>query len=142
MPRKVMIVDDSGTARMFVRRCLEITRKFEDAEFFEAANGVEALALLQNKEQTFTIVFTDLNMPEMDGEQLFKSVRANPRLTELPVVVISSAGNPAKEQQLREWGVAALVKKPVSPARLNAVLSELEQAGVLGQADAGGKESE
>lgn len=142
MSRKVMIVDDSGTARMFVRRCLEITRKFEDADFFEAANGLEALELLKDKSRTFAILFTDLNMPQMDGEQLFKQVRANPRLTELPVVVISSAGNPAKEQQLREWGVAALVKKPVSPARLNAVLNELEESGVLASADTTGKESE
>ena len=92
-PRKIMIVDDSATARMFVRRCLEISRVFESAEYLEAGNGVEALKLLQ--EHAVEMIFTDLTMPEMDGESLFKRVMANPKYNEIPVVVISSIGNPA-----------------------------------------------
>lgn len=126
-PRKIMIVDDSATARMFVRRCLEISRVFESAEYLEAGNGVEALKLLQ--EHAVEMIFTDLTMPEMDGESLFKRVMANPKYNEIPVVVISSIGNPAKDSQLLAMGVKAVVKKPVSPAKLAEVFRAMNGAG-------------
>lgn len=116
MTDKLLIVDDSATARMFVIRCLQISRYFSDAEYLEAGNGVEALQVL--REHDVAMVFTDLTMPEMDGESLFKRIKANPKFNEIPVVVVSSIGNPAKDRQLAEMGVQAVVKKPVSPAKL------------------------
>ena len=124
MPMKVLIVDDSATARMFVHRCLQISRVFESAEYLEAGNGVEALKVLQ--EHQIAIVFTDLTMPEMDGESLFKRIKANPKLNEIPVIVISSIGNPAKDRQLLDMGVQAVVKKPVSPAKIAEVFRDLD----------------
>lgn len=124
MSLKILIVDDSATARMFVLRCLQISRVFESAEYLEAGNGVEALKLLQ--EHSISMVFTDLTMPEMDGESLFKRIMANPKLNEIPVVVISSAGNPAKDRQLLDMGVRAVVKKPVSPAKLAEVFQGMK----------------
>jgi two-component system, chemotaxis family, chemotaxis protein CheY len=116
MTDKILVVDDSGTARMFVIRCLQISRVFDSVEFLEAGNGVEALKVLQDHQ--VRMVFTDLTMPEMDGESLFKRIKANPKLNEIPVVVISSIGNPAKDRQLLERGAQAVIKKPVSPAKL------------------------
>ena len=51
---KIIIVDDSATARMIVRRCLEIAG-LSDAEFIEAENGKEALALLKEHKVDFVI---------------------------------------------------------------------------------------
>ncbi len=82
---KIIIVDDSTTARMIVRRCLEIAG-FSDAEFIEAENGKEALALL--KEHKVDFVISDLNMPVMDGEMLLKWMKASPKLTDIPLVVL------------------------------------------------------
>ena len=100
---------------------------FESAEYLEAANGEEALKLLQ--EHAVEMIFTDLTMPEMDGESLFKRVMANPKYNEIPVVVISSIGNPAKDSQLLAMGVKAVVKKPVSPAKLAEVFRAMNGAG-------------
>lgn len=127
MAKTILLVDDSATARMFVQRCLEISKKFEGAMYLEAANGVEAMQVLLDKSVHVDIVFSDLNMPKMDGEMLVKRMKANPRLNDVPVVVISSAGNPAKERQLLDMAVRAVVKKPVSPAGLASVLSKLEK---------------
>jgi len=113
--KRIVIADDSGTARMVIRRCLEIVGLGE-ATFVEAPNGREALAELK-KEPTDLLV-TDLNMPVMDGETLLKWVKANPKLNEIPVLVITSAGNPAKEEELIGLGAIGVVKKPVSPPAL------------------------
>jgi len=113
--KRVVIADDSQTARMCIRRCLEIIGLTE-AEFVEAANGREALAKV--KENSTDLLVTDLNMPLMDGAMLLRWIRGNPRLSQLRVLVITSAGNTAREAELLALGAFAVLSKPVSPAAL------------------------
>ncbi|MDR9502369.1 MAG: response regulator [Desulfurivibrionaceae bacterium] len=119
---RIAIVDDSGTARMFIRRCLEIAG-FHEAEIIEAENGRDALEAIRL--QPVDLLLTDLTMPVMDGLTLLKWLKSNPRFVQLPVLVITSAGNPARERELLKLGAMALISKPVSPARLNEVLRDL-----------------
>ncbi|NOQ51567.1 MAG: response regulator [Desulfuromonadaceae bacterium] len=122
--KRIIIADDSATARMFIKRCLQIIG-LGDAEIIYAENGKEALAAA--KEQCPDILLTDLNMPVMDGETLLKWVKASPKLCELPVIIITSAGNPAKEAQLLELGARQVINKPVSPPiMMNALKDFLE----------------
>lgn len=121
-----LIVDDSPVARSFVRRCLEIIG-FDDATFFEAGHGRDALDLLGSEE--VELVVTDLNMPVMDGAELARRIRANPRIGHIPVVVVSSLVNEAQERELREAGVLAVVAKPISPQVLAESLGELGKGG-------------
>ena len=110
--KRIIIADDSATARMFIKRCLQIIG-LGDAEIIEAEHGKEALTAA--KAQEVDLLLTDLNMPVMDGETLVKWVKASPKLCDLPVIVITSAGNPAKEAQLLELGAHRVLNKPVSP---------------------------
>jgi len=119
--KKIIIADDSATARMFIKRCLEIIG-LSDAEFIEAEHGKAALAAA--KEHTPDLLLTDLNMPVMDGETLLKWVKASPKLCELPVIVITSAGNPAKEAQLLELGALKVLNKPISPPLIMDALAD------------------
>jgi len=122
---KIIIVDDSTTARMVVRRCLEIVG-FGDATFLEAANGKEALTIL--KQESVDLVVTDLNMPVMDGETLLKWVKGGPKTHDIPVVMISSAGNVAKEKQVLDMGAHAVLGKPVSPEILRESIGDLMES--------------
>lgn len=122
--KRIVIADDSATARMVIRRCLEIIG-LGDAGMVEVPNGREALARL--KEEPTDLLVTDLNMPIMDGETLLKWVKGSPKLTHVPVVVITSAGNPAKEAILTELGAFAVLDKPISPATLLKKLEPLMQ---------------
>ncbi len=122
--RRVIIADDSGTARMFIRRCLEIAG-FQEADFAEAANGLEAMSLL--RDETADLVMTDLNMPECDGVELLKQIKADSRLKKIPVVVVTSAKNPAKEAELLILGAVAVLSKPISPASIVPVISRMEK---------------
>jgi len=120
--KRIVIADDSETARMFIRRCLEIVG-LQDTEFVEAENGKVALAHL--KEADTDLLVTDLNMPVMDGEVLLKWVKANPRLTVIPVLIITSAANEAKIQELKRLGAYEVLNKPISPAKLVQALAPL-----------------
>ncbi len=111
MTKKVLIVDDSSTARSIIRRTLEISG-MEDMEIGEATNGQEALDIL--KANNYDLVFTDLNMPQMNGEQLLKRIKSSPKLNEIPVVVISSMTNESKENTLLSEHAAKIFPKPIS----------------------------
>ena len=124
--KKIIVVDDSSTARMFVKRCLEIAG-FREAEFLEASNGREALSVL--KEHSADLVVSDLNMPVLDGEMLLKWMKSSPKFTETPIVIITSAGNPAKEMELMAMGALAVLSKPVSPADITEAMGSLLQEG-------------
>lgn len=110
--KRIIIADDSATARMFIKRCLEIIGLGE-ADFIEAADGKAALNAA--KERIPDLLLTDLNMPIMDGETLLKWVKASPKLCEVPVIIITSAGNPAKEAELLKLGARQVINKPISP---------------------------
>jgi two-component system chemotaxis response regulator CheY len=113
--KRIIIADDSATARMFIKRCLQIVG-LGDAEFIEVEDGKQALEAA--KEQPADLLLTDLNMPVMDGQTLVKWVKASPKLCNMPIIVITSAGNPAKEAQLLELGAYRVLNKPVSPPML------------------------
>ena len=115
MIKRIVIADDTKTARMFIQRCLEIVG-FQDAQFVEACNGKEALSLV--KESATDLLFTDLNMPVMDGMTLLKWIKASPKLNDLPVVFITSAGNQAKSAELIKLGAYKVLSKPIVPAVL------------------------
>ena len=120
--KRIVIADDSGTARLFIKRCLEIAG-FEDAEFLEAANGREALELL--KEKPADLVVTDLIMPEMNGVSLLKRIKSSPRLHETPVIVVTSAANPQKIEELKHMQALAVVSKPISPPEVAEAIQPL-----------------
>ncbi|MFH1075373.1 MAG: response regulator, partial [Pseudomonadota bacterium] len=123
--KQIVIADDSATARMFIKQCLEIAG-CREATFVEVENGKDALAAL--REHHTDLVVADLNMPVMDGETLLKWIKSSPRLNSIPVLVITSALNPAKEKELMDLGAHTVLSKPVSPARLSPVIGPLLKA--------------
>ena len=112
MTKRVVIADDSALARMFLRRCLEISG-LNDAEFVEASDGAEALEKL--KEVPTDLLVTDLTMPGVDGLELMRRISASPRLNGTPVLVVTSAGNEAQREELIELGVVSILSKPINP---------------------------
>lgn len=127
MVKKVIIADDSATARMIIKRCLEIAGFF-DVEVIEANDGQEALNLA--KENQADLLITDLNMPNMDGRTLLKHVKASPRLNPMPVLVISSACNEALENELVELGALAVVNKPITPTSVSEALQNINDENI------------
>jgi two-component system chemotaxis response regulator CheY len=121
--RSVLIVDDSSTSRMIVQRCIEMAGVKVGA-FVCAENGLDALALLK-KDQSIELVVTDLNMPKMDGRAFARIVKNDPSFGKIQLIVVSSIADGDAEAELMGLGALAVVKKPVSPAKMNSVLGGL-----------------
>ncbi|MFP4562246.1 MAG: response regulator [Spirochaetia bacterium] len=122
--KEVLIVDDSATSRMIIKRCFDIAG-FHDINYHEAEDGVKAIAFLEKN--TVDLVLTDLKMPKMDGNTFLKKLRAHEETKDLPVVVISSMGNDVLESQLLDAGVMAIIRKPLSPAKVLEVFGESDE---------------
>lgn len=122
--RKVLIVDDSATSRMIIQRCLEMAG-VRGAAYSQAENGLDAMALLKAS-GPFDLVLTDLNMPKMDGRAFARIVKADPALAGTCLLVVSSIADGDAEAELKTLGAAAVVKKPVSPAKLLEALGGME----------------
>lgn len=124
MAYRVLIVDDSPAMRTFVRRVAELSG-IEVERYFQAANGEEALALLQR--EPVDVVLTDVNMPRMNGEELLRNLEADERFRNVPVLVISTDGTETRVHRMMALGAKGYVKKPFLPEILR---EELER--VLG----------
>ena len=122
MPKQVLIVDDSTMSRMVLRKCMEMGGH-EGVHYYEAANGVEALEILNANE--IDLILTDLIMPEMDGEQLVINIKKSSKLRDIPIIVISSIANPASESKLLSLGASSILSKPLSPIDLDQAVNNV-----------------
>jgi len=124
----VMIVDDSRSMRTFVRRVMDLSG-FEVDSCFDAANGAEALALLHA--HPVDIILTDINMPEMNGEDFVRELEREEKFRSIPVVVVSTDATQNRIRRMMDLGAKGYVVKPFSPEALR---GELER--VLGMTNA------
>src|SRR4051812_44924711 len=81
---QIIVVEDEYDSVQMVSDIL----RYHGIEVLVAHNGIECIELL--KQNHVTLVLTDLAMPEMDGWQTLKAIRANPRTEMIPVVAISA----------------------------------------------------
>ena len=112
MAKKFLVVDDSASMRQLV----SFTIKDAGYEVVVAENGKDALAKLNGAK--VDMVITDLNMPEMDGITLIKSLRAMPSYKFTPVVMLTTESQEAKKQEGKQAGASGWIVKPFSPEQL------------------------
>lgn len=117
---KVLVVDDSPSARKFIRRVLE---NLGVRHFSEAANGREAVAILE--ETMVDLVVTDYNMPEMDGQALTDHIRHKSWQNSVPVLMVTSEHDAGRLAAVEEAGVSGICDKPFEPATVKALLNKI-----------------
>lgn len=120
--KRILLVDDSATSRMIIKRCFTIAG-FQDSEFFEAEDGLDALTFFEEA-HSVDLVVTDLNMPKMDGNNLIKKLRINEGTKSIPIIIISSMGDEFDEKQLKKFNIVGIIKKPISPSKIIDILGE------------------
>lgn len=102
----VMVVDDSLTVRKVTCRLLER----EGCDVLIAKNGVEALALL--KDGIPNVMLVDLEMPKMNGFDLIKNIRSNPKTAHIAIIIISSRTADKHRKIAKDLGVDIFLGKP------------------------------
>ncbi|MCF7947637.1 MAG: response regulator [Spirochaetia bacterium] len=118
---KIMIVDDSATSRMIIKRCFQMAG-YQDSTFIEAEDGLKALSNLNRN--AVDLVVTDLNMPKMDGATFIKKLRLIDKTKQLPVLIVSSMGNERLETELEDKDVMGILRKPLTPEKVTDVVGE------------------
>ena len=103
MGKPILIVDDSAS----IRQMLSFTLKSAGYEVDEAADGKEGLGKAQSK--SYSLVFTDQNMPNMDGLSLIRSLRN---------LMLTTESSDAMKQQGRSAGATGWLVKPFDPPKL------------------------
>jgi response regulator RpfG family c-di-GMP phosphodiesterase len=112
---KILLVDDEPALRELLRATFEGA----DVSVDEAESGLEAEARIRRRRPD--VIVLDLRMPGMDGVELCKRLKAEPRTREIPIVLLTGA-DPEEARRAQRAGAAALVRKPFSPLDLLAVV--------------------
>ena len=112
MAGRVLVVDDEREIRELCRVNLE----FEGFEVLEAANGEEALRVVQSKHPD--LVFLDLMMPGIDGWDVLHAMKEDDATAHIPVILLTAKTGEA--DQMRGWqeGILEYVSKPFNPLSL------------------------
>jgi len=120
---KALVVDDSKTIRMIIRRIL-IELGYE---VLEAANGVEALRVIQVEKTQVELVLADWNMPEMNGLDLLKGLRQDPELASLKVIMVTTETEIDQMESALAAGANEYVMKPFTR---DILMGKLELVGI------------
>ena len=122
MSFRVLIVDDSPAMRAFVKRVIEMSG-FEAGAYFEAENGEQALAILND--HWVDVILSDINMPIMNGEQFLRRIEADETLRTIPLIVVSTDSTEQRRTQMLALGAKGYVRKPFSPESLRQEMEDV-----------------
>ena len=119
MRKKIITVDDAAT----MRKMVSFTLKGAGHDVMEAGDGVEALSLL--RQCSVDLVITDVNMPNMDGLELTRQLRAIPAFARTPIILLTTESDPAKKILGRSAGATGWIVKPFNQEQLLALVSKV-----------------
>ena len=131
----ILIADDEARIRRLVSDFL----KRDGHTIVEAADGKEALNILENRRPGLDMAILDVMMPKMDGWQTCREIRA---YSKVPIIMLTAKSDERDELQGFDLGVDEYISKPFSPkilvARVEAILRRTSARGVDEVLDAGG----
>jgi CheY-like chemotaxis protein len=113
----ILVVEDDEA----LRRLIEQVLVFDGFKVLSASHGAEALRILNTV--TPALVVLDLVLPWVNGLEVLATMRATPRLSAIPVVVVT--GTPIMERDLGDTGPLRLLRKPVNVEALTPTIQEL-----------------
>jgi len=112
MSKKVLIVDDEEV----IRKLLRIHLVKWGYEVKEALDGVQAIE--QIGKDNFDLIICDILMPNMDGWQVLKEVKSNPKTKDMPVIVLTAKNEDSDMFKGYDWGANYYMTKPFTKAQL------------------------
>ncbi len=105
--KKVLVVDHAAYTRSLVIKAIELVGI---TQVKEAVDGRQALAALQLK--SYDLIISDWEMPEMEGIDLLRKVRADDRLQHIPFIMLTANSSSENIDEANLMGVSAFLSKP------------------------------
>lgn len=119
--KSVLIVEDSATTRAMIKAVIEDMG--EDFSALEASTGFEALKLLP--QESFDLIITDINMPDVNGLELIHFVKTNPNYNHIPMVIVTTERSSEDKERGLALGASAYVTKPFKTEELQEVIDKI-----------------
>ena len=126
-PLNVLIVDDSATMRALLYRVVGLAH-LPIGALYQAPNGAEALKVLET--HSIQAVFTDVNMPVMNGMELLREMARRDEWQDILRIIISTDGSRLRREEARELQVSLYVEKPFRPEVVRDVLCQIASVDV------------
>lgn len=120
---RILVVDDMEEMLLIFKSLLETG----GATVFEATSARKGLEILEREQ--IDLLISDVSMPEIDGYEFLRRIRANPALARLPAIAISGMRRDSDIANARAAGYSAHLGKPVSVERLSAIVHNLLPRG-------------
>jgi two-component system chemotaxis response regulator CheY len=115
----ILTVDDTAS----MRQMISFTLNSVGHEVLQACDGYEALKVLQGKK--VDLVIADVNMPNMDGISLVKSLRAIAEYKFTPILMLTTESQESKRQQGKSVGATGWIVKPFNPEQLLTIVKKV-----------------
>jgi two-component system chemotaxis response regulator CheY len=128
--RKILVVEDSGSTRAFVRAVLEdaaFSGAHGGVEVTEATCGFDAMRVLPRTK--FDLIITDLNMADINGLELIRFIRKSEHHHDVPLAIISTQTSQADIDRGLALGANVFVRKPFTPEQLREACAALLPGG-------------
>ncbi len=120
MNKRVLVVDDSAT----VRQQVGIALQHAGYEIVEAVDGADGLTKLADNSD-ISMVICDINMPRMSGLEMIEHIAQSKTIKKVPIVMLTTEGQPALIQRARQAGAKGWIGKPFKPDLLLAAVIKL-----------------
>ena len=117
--KTVLIIEDEADIRNFASRALEL----EGYRVLEAGDGDEGLKLLRGNQ--VSLVLLDLKLPTIDGWTVLEQMKAEPALSNIPVVVFTASAAVPQRDKALSMGAADYLIKPLSAASLKEAVTRV-----------------
>ena len=119
--KRILIVEDCATMRSLIAASLEELTL--PVKIIEAKSGFEALRLLPR--ETFDLVVTDINMPDINGLELASFIKGSKKYASIPLVIVSTEGSERDVEKGLGIGADAYLVKPFDPEALRQIVLDL-----------------
>jgi CheY-like chemotaxis protein len=130
VPHTLLLADDSVT----IQRVIELTFADEDIRVVAVSDGDQAIAAVDRNPPD--IVLADVGMPGRTGYEVAQHIRSTPRLSHIPVLLLTGAFEPVDQARAQEAGCDGVLAKPFEPQLVIGRVKELLARGGGGQAPA------
>lgn len=121
--RTVLIIEDEEDIRIFASRVLEL----EGYRVVSTSSGEEGLKTARST--PVSLVLLDLKLPGLDGWEVLKWLKKDPRLAAIPVVMFTASAAVPQQEQAQKLGAQAYLTKPLSAASLKEHVSRILEEG-------------
>ena len=121
MSVKLLVVDDSSTMRRIIKNTLQ---RLGHKDILEAEHGLEAWTILEANND-INVLITAWNMPELNGLDLVKKVRAEQKYADMPIIMVTTEGGKAEVITALKAGVNNYIVKPFTPQVLKEKLEDV-----------------